>query len=76
MQTTEGGLIISTKASTPSMSLAEALVGEVVAVGKDVDIKVKKGDKIVYSKYSTSDVSIPDGDVTFVAQKSVLATLS
>ena len=51
-------------------------MGEVVAVGKDVDIKVKKGDKVVYSKYSTSDVSIPDGDVTFVAQKSVLATLS
>jgi chaperonin GroES len=74
--TTDSGIIISTKASTPSMSLSDALIGEVVAVGSQVDIKVKKGDKIVYSKYSTSDVSVPEGDVTFVAQKSVLATLS
>ena len=57
-------------------AIQDAVVGEVLAVGGEVDIKVSKGDKIVYSKYSTSDVSVPDGDVTFVAQKSVLATLS
>jgi len=76
MQTTDGGIILSTKTSTPSMSLQDALIGVVVAVGSEVDIKVQKGDKVLYSKYSTSDVAIPDGDVTFVAQKSVLATLS
>jgi chaperonin GroES len=58
------------------MSLQDAQIGVVVAVGSEVDIAVKKGDKVIYSKYSTSDVSVPDGDVTFVAQKSVLATLS
>lgn len=39
-----------------------------------VDIKV--GSKVVFSKYSSSDVKVPDGDVSFVAEKSILATLS
>ena len=58
------------------MGLQDAIIGEVVAVGKEVDIAVKAGDNILYSKYSTSDIAVPDGDVTFVAQKSILATLS
>lgn len=58
------------------MGLQDAIVGEVIAVGKDVEIAIKAGDKVLYSKYSTSDISVQDGDVTFVAQKSVLATLS
>ena len=76
MQTSESGLIISSKTSNPAMGLQDAVIGEVVAVGSEVDIAVKAGDKVLYTKYSTSDISVPDGDVTFVAQKSVLATLS
>ena len=75
LQTSAGGIIMSTS-SKGGAAIQDAVVGEVLAVGGEVDIKVSKGDKIVYSKYSTSDVSVPDGDVTFVAQKSVLATLS
>lgn len=76
MQSTESGLILSSSASSGAMGMQDAVLGEVLAVGSDVNVKVKKGDKILYSKYSTSDISVPDGDVTFVAQKSVLATLS
>ncbi len=75
LQTTESGLIVSSQ-SSGSAGLQDAVIGEVVAVGKEVDIAVKAGDRILYSKYSTSDISVPDGDVTFVAQKSILATLS
>lgn len=56
--------------------MQDAVIGEVLAVGSEVEVKVKKGDKVLFSKYSTSDVSVPDGEVTFVAQKSVLAVLS
>ncbi len=45
-------------------------------MGDDVDIAVKKGDKVLYSKYSSSDVEVGEGNITFVAQKSILATLS
>lgn len=73
IQVTAGGLVMS---SGSTKAIQDAVIGEVLAVGGEVDIKVKAGDKILYSKYSTSDVSVPDGEVTFVAQKSVLATLS
>lgn len=56
--------------------MQDAVIGEVLAVGSEVDVKVKKGDKVLFAKYSTSDVEVPDGQVTFVAQKSVLAVLS
>lgn len=58
------------------MGIQDAVIGKVIAVGDEVNVSVKKGDTVVFSKYSTSDVSLPDGDVTFVAQKSVLAVLS
>ena len=48
----------------------------VLAVGDEVDIGVATGDKVLFSKYSSSDVEVPDGEVCFVAQKSVLAKLS
>ena len=32
--------------------------------------------QIVFVKYSSTDVKVPDGDVVFVAQHSILATLS
>ncbi len=56
--------------------MGDALVGEVVAVGDDVDLGVKVGDVIVYQKYSSADVETGAGDLTFVASKSVLATLA
>jgi len=42
-----------------------------------VDVGVSAGDRVVFSKYSASDVKLPGGgEVCFVAQKSILATLS
>lgn len=73
LQTTKGGLLLSSGATKP---IQEALIGEVLAVGEDVDIDVKVGSKVLFSKYSSSDVKVPGGDVSFVAQKSILATLS
>lgn len=67
---------MSSKASSPAIGMQDAVIGEVVAVGGDVDISVSKGDKVLYTKYSTSDITAAEGDVTFVAQKSILAKLS
>ena len=73
VQTTSGGLLLSSGTTKP---IQEALIGEVLAVGEDVDIDVKVGSKVLFSKYSSSDVKSANGDVSFVAQKSILATLS
>ncbi len=51
-------------------------MGKVVAIGDEVEIKVAVGDRVLFSKYGTSDVDAPDGKVSFVAEKSILAILS
>lgn len=57
-------------------TISDAVIGQVLAKGEDVDISVSVGDKVIFQKYSSSDVKVPDGDIVFVAQKSVLAVLS
>ena len=73
LQRTQGGLFLSSGATK---AIQEALIGEVLAIGEDVKIEVKKGSKVVFSKYASSDVKVPGGDVSFVSEKSILATLS
>jgi chaperonin GroES len=72
LQSTAGGILLAT---TGTESLDEAQFGVVLAVGEDVEAGVKVGDTILFQKYSTSEVSVPDGKVVFVAEKSILATL-
>ena len=72
-QESEGGVLLT---SGSSQTMQDAAVGKVLAKGEDVDISVNVGDTVLFSKYSTSDVKVPDGEVIFAAQKSVLAVLS
>ncbi len=57
-------------------TISDAVIGQVLAKGEDVDISVSVGDKVIFQKYSSSDVKVPDGEIVFVAQKSVLAVLT
>ncbi|CAL5227693.1 g10701 [Coccomyxa viridis] len=70
---TEGGLMLTTGATK---TISDAVIGQVLAKGEDVDISVSVGDKVIFQKYSSSDVKVPDGEIVFVAQKSVLAVLT
>ncbi|KAL4457519.1 hypothetical protein ABPG75_012384 [Micractinium tetrahymenae] len=71
---TAGGILLAPSSSGRGMQ--DAIVGTVIAVGEDVDIGVAAGDRVLFSKYSSSDLEVPDGEVCFVAQKSILAKLS
>ena len=75
-QTTAGGIILPGTAKGGPGGMAEAYIGSVMAVGEDVDIGVAVGDTVLFSKYSSSDIEVPDGQVCFVAQKSIMAKLS
>lgn len=68
-----GGVLLSTS-SKPSMS--DALIGTVVAVGEECDLGLEKGDTVLFSKYSSSDLETASGEVCFVAKRSILAKLS
>ena len=63
--------------SGATQHIHDASIGTVVSVGADAsESGVKPGDVVIFSKYSTSDIKVPDGEVVFVAQKSLLAILS
>lgn len=57
-----------------SAMLCRAL-SQVLAVGTDVKLQVSAGDKVVFNKYAMAEVEVPDGDIIFVAEKSILAKL-
>jgi co-chaperonin GroES (HSP10) len=69
MQVSQGGLILT---ANKTGAMDEAQLGEVVEVGSKVEIKVSKGDTIVYQKHGTTDIEASEGKVTFVYADSVL----
>lgn len=73
---TKSGIILPTVAENQSQE------GEVVAVGdgttfegKDVGMKVKVGDKVVFSKYAGSEITIDDKKYIVIRQADILAVL-
>jgi chaperonin GroES len=69
LQVSSGGILL---AGSQVKGNEQAQIGDVVEVGDKVEIKVKKGDTVVYSKYGTTDIEVPDGKVVFVQADSVL----
>ena len=63
---TASGLLLPEK-EKPAYAVVES-------VGKDVK-DVKKGDKIIYKEYSTTNVKIGDVDYIILDEKDILATL-
>jgi len=52
--------------------------GKVVAVGpgtKDVDMEVKKGDTVLYGKYSGSEITVDGNEYLILRQSDILAIL-
>lgn len=76
--TTKGGIII------PETAAEKPQEGEVVAVGTGrilsdgtvVPLAVKKGDKILFSKYGGNEIYIEGGDYIIVEENDILAVLS
>ena len=73
-ETTKGGLILSGSAKEKPQ------VAEVLAVGpggmvdgKEVEMIVKVGDKVLTSKYSGTEVKVDDEEYTVVRQSDILA---
>ncbi len=73
-ETTASGIILTGSAKE------KPVVAEVVAVGpggvidgKEIVMQVKKGDKILYSKYAGSDFKLDEETVTIIRQSDILA---
>lgn len=67
-----GGILLP---SAPSKANSDAHFGTVVAIGADVKLELKEGDAVVFQKYAMAEVEVPEGEILFVAEKSVLGVL-
>lgn len=75
-ETTKSGIVL------PGQAKEKPQQAEVIAVGpggvvdgKEVTMQVKVGDKVIYSKYSGTEVEIEEEKYTVVKQNDILAIL-
>lgn len=73
-ETTKSGIVL------PNQAKEKPQEAEVVAVGpggivdgKEVTMQVKTGDKVIYSKYSGTEVKLEGTDFIIVRQNDILA---
>lgn len=67
---TAGGIVI------PETAQEKTQEGIVVSVGDSPDIKVKKGDVIIYDKYAGTQIKIDDKDHLILKLEDILAVVS
>ena len=75
-ETTKSGIVI------PGQNKEQPQQAEVIAVGpggmvegKEVMMEVKGGDKVIYSKYSGTEVKLDDEELIIVKQSDILAVI-
>ena len=66
---TQSGIIL------PHSAKEKPQVAVVVAVGpgKDEEMQVKEGDKVIFSEYSGTEVKLDDEEYTIVSQNDIIA---
>jgi len=60
----------------PNTTQEKTLVAVVQAVGPQAKSGLKKGDRIVYKEYSTTEVRVNGKDYLILSEEDVLATVS
>lgn len=77
-ETTKSGLVL------PDTAKEKPVEGLVVAVGNGrttddgnvVEVDVKKGDRVLFAKYSGTEIRIDEDDLLIIAERDLLAVLS
>jgi len=73
-ETTASGIILTGSAKEKPVVATVVAVGPGGVIdGKEVVMQVKKGDKILYSKYAGSEFKLDDTTVTIIKQSDILA---
>ena len=75
-ETTKSGIILTSAAQEKPQEAEVIAVGPGGMVdGKEVTMQVKVGDKVIYSKYSGTEVKIDDEQLIVVKQNDILAII-
>lgn len=73
---TKGGIILPTAAQEKSQMASVVAVGEGGEIdGKKVAMQVKVGDKVLYAKYSGTEITVEDKKYVVVRQNDILAVI-
>ena len=73
-ETTKGGIILTSKAQEkPQVAEVLAVGPGGVVDGKEVEMYVKVGDKVITSKYAGTEVKLGNDEYTIVRQSDILA---
>ena len=73
-ETTKGGIILTASAKEkPQVAQVLAVGPGGVVDGKEVEMLVKGGDKVLTSKYSGTEVKVDGEECTIVRQSDILA---
>lgn len=77
MEVKKGGIIIPDTAKEKPMQgkVIEIGTGRQTEEGKIIPMSVKKGDKILYGKYSGTEISIDDEEYLIMRESDVLAII-
>lgn len=67
LEKTKSGIFLGEAKETPAYAVVEA-------VGPEVK-NIKKGDKIIYKEFSTTNIKVDDQDYIIVADEDILATM-
>ena len=75
-ETTKSGIILAGKEKERPQQAGVLAVGPGGVVdGKEVKMQVKVGDKVIFSKYSGTEVKLDDEEYLIVKQNDILAIL-
>jgi chaperonin GroES len=76
-QKTAGGIIIpdNAKEKPQKGEVVAAGSGKIAENGQKIDMALKKGDKVLYGKYSGTEVSIEGKEYIIMRESDVLAVL-
>lgn len=70
----KGGIVLPTAAKEkPQMAEVVSVGPGGVVDGKEVVMHVKRGDKVIYSKYAGTEVKLDDKEYLIVRQNDILA---
>lgn len=73
-ETTKSGIVITGQAKEKEQQAEVVAVGPGGVVdGKEVTMQVKAGDKVIFAKYSGTEVKIEDVEYIIVKQNDILA---
>ncbi len=77
VETKKGGIIIPDTAKEKPMQgeIIEVGPGRITDDGKSINMQVKKGDRVLYGKYSGTEVSIDNNDYLIMRESDIFAVV-